>query len=492
MDKLAFIDVETTGGRAGIDRITEVAIKVVDADEVILGWQSLVNPQCSIPLFIQRLTGITDEMVADAPLFEELADIIDEITQGCVFVAHNARFDYAFFKREFKRLGRPYSRRVLCTVKLAKLLYPQHTGHGMDKLIARHGLPCNARHRAMGDVEAMFAFYRFAREDVGQARFEVATRQLLKRTALPAALGESDVSAIPELPGVYHFYGENEVLLYVGKSVNLYQRVMSHFAADHQNEKEMILSRSVRRVAWFECAGEMGAMLREIADIKKLQPIHNRRLRPAENYFSFVLRLNKDGYLVPQLTVINDEVTVEGAGDERSGFSRYFGMYRSKGASTKALQSWFRKNDLCARLMGQDHGQGPCFAYQTKQCKGACIGEENAELYNLRVQIALHRERLKDWPFHNAVVVIELPADRGGASGAAYLMDQWACLSAIGFSRDAEGVSEADIKQRLIEGLEKRSFDADVYRVLYRFLVKHKRHAGLKVLELDGDELAAL
>ena len=481
MDKWAFIDIETTGGRAGSDRITEVAIQVVADGRVVDSWQSLVNPECAIPVFIQRLTGIDDEKVRDAPRFAELAEEIAARTQGCVFVAHNARFDYAFIKAEFRRLERRFTRRVFCTVKLAKLLYPEHRGHGLDKLIARHALPCSSRHRAMGDVEAMLAFFRFAQQDVGQARFDAACQQLLKRPSLPLGLDESKLNALPEAPGVFHFYGDNDVLLYVGKSVNVYQRVLSHFSADHRSQKEMVLSQSVRSLKSFVCAGEIDALLLEIEHVKRYQPVHNRRLRPSQRYFTYLLANNAQGYLTPKLRELDINVLRE----EGIAIEQCIGLYRTKGAARKALQKWFQANPLCAKLMGQDSSAGPCFARHLGTCEGACQGEEDAERYNLRVNIALHRDRLKAWSYSRPVLLLEQHDDT--SIQTAYVIDQWCVLKRV-------DISQSDFAQDLTQQIEEAAyrapneerycFDADVYRVLSRYLSKPAK--GRKVISI-GD-----
>src|SRR5262245_66033099 len=111
---VAFVDLETTGTRAAVDRITEVGIVRVDADAAggaprVYEWSSLVDPQMPIPPVIQALTGITDAMVAGAPTFSSVASEIAERLADCVFVAHNARFDHGFLKQEFARAGRPFS-----------------------------------------------------------------------------------------------------------------------------------------------------------------------------------------------------------------------------------------------------------------------------------------------------------------------------------------------------------------------------------------------
>ena len=122
--KYSIIDVETTGGSQGKDRITEIAIFVFDGEKVIDQFQTLVNPQRPIQPYVIQLTGITNEMVAHAPTFPEVAKKVVEITDGTVFVAHNVGFDYMQIKNEFKSLGYDYNRKRLCTVNLSRKILP--------------------------------------------------------------------------------------------------------------------------------------------------------------------------------------------------------------------------------------------------------------------------------------------------------------------------------------------------------------------------------
>ena len=112
----AVIDIETTGGRPERDRITEIAILLHDGEKVVDRFSTLINPECRIPLEIQRITGIDNEMVANAPKFYEVAKQIIQFTENAVFVAHNVRFDYGFVKAAFRDLGFLYQRKTLCTV----------------------------------------------------------------------------------------------------------------------------------------------------------------------------------------------------------------------------------------------------------------------------------------------------------------------------------------------------------------------------------------
>jgi len=178
---LAIVDVETTGARPAWDRVTEIAVVEVRGGEVASEWSTLVNPGIRIPPVIQALTGITNDMVADAPAFGDLAPDLYGRLAGRIFVAHNARFDYGFLRSEFERAGLRFQARTLCTVKLSRRLYPGHSRHNLDSLIDRHGLRCDARHRALGDAQAVWQFLRIAAEERGAAELQSVARQLAPR-----------------------------------------------------------------------------------------------------------------------------------------------------------------------------------------------------------------------------------------------------------------------------------------------------------------------
>src|SRR5271170_1016032 len=196
---VAFVDLETTGTAAGADRVTEVAIVRVDEGRID-EWSTLVNPECSIPAEIQALTGITNAMVTAAPTFGRVADEVAARIAGCVFVAHNARFDYGFLKHEFGRLGRTFTAKVLCTVKLSRRLYPEAGRHHLDALIARHALAAADRHRALGDARILWQFVQAIYRDQPPAAIEAAVGRILKNPSLPPQLPADALDAIPEAP----------------------------------------------------------------------------------------------------------------------------------------------------------------------------------------------------------------------------------------------------------------------------------------------------
>ena len=201
---LAFVDIETTGGNSERDRITEIGIKTL-ANGQETAWECLVDPQTFIPQNIQRLTGITPEMVVGKHPIDELALQIKRELEGKIFVAHNARFDYGFIKASFKRLGMDFRPKVLCTVKLSRMLFPHQARHNLDTIVAAHGLTVSARHRALGDADLLLQFWRVCEKTFGSARLLEAMNQLLGSVSLPPNISQSVIDAIPDTPGCYIF-----------------------------------------------------------------------------------------------------------------------------------------------------------------------------------------------------------------------------------------------------------------------------------------------
>lgn len=196
---LAFVDIETTGSNFERDRMTEIGIKTLVHDQVTV-WESLINPETFIPLNIQRLTGISPGMVAGQPSFDELALQIKSALEGKIFVAHNARFDHGFIKASFKRMGIDFRPKVLCTVKLSRLLFPNQSRHNLDTIINVHNLTVSARHRALGDADVLLQFWRVCEMTVGPKRLLQAINQLIGHASLPPHIDQTMIDAIPDSP----------------------------------------------------------------------------------------------------------------------------------------------------------------------------------------------------------------------------------------------------------------------------------------------------
>jgi DNA polymerase III subunit epsilon len=460
---LVFVDLETTGATATHDRITEIGIIEVNHGQVISEWSTLVNPQMSIPPAIQSLTGITNRMVADAPLFEDIHEEVLRRLEGKLFVAHNARFDYGFLKNEFGRLGVTFTAHVLCTVKLSRKLYPQHARHNLDTLLERHGLDCEARHRALGDARVLWLLAQKWTAEHGPQAMRAAVEKLVKTQTVPAGLPDIAFDNIPQAPGVYFFYGENDVVLYVGKSINMRSRVMAHFSGDHRVNKDMQIARQIRRIDWKQTAGELGALLLEARLVKELSPVHNRQLRKNSQLCAWHWR-DTDIGAAPHLA---------SAGDiDPARFGDLYGLFRSRPAAIEALREIAATHGLCNILLGLEKRSvpypGPCFAHQIKRCRGACVGLESPEQHALRLKQALHSLRTLPWPFGGRIAIRENAAD--GETAELHVLDRWCHLGTIRSEDELHDITTSRVAP---------VFDVDTYKILKRFLAKPPRGADI-------------
>ena len=451
---LIFLDLETTGATATHDRITEIGLIEVANGEFVGKWSQLVNPEESIPPFIQSLTGITNDMVRDAPTFDELAPALFERLQGKLLIAHNARFDYGFLKNEFSRAGLAYRSRVMCTAKLSRKLFPEHRRHNLDSLIERWHLTCTARHRALGDAEVLWEFMQKLYAKVDTALIHIALQAQLDTPSLPAGLSLDVLEGLPESPGVYLFYDEKGSPLYVGKSVDLRARVWSHFSGDHRAAKDMRITEQVTRVEWIETAGELGALLNEARLIKELLPVHNRRERRIANFYAWEWDGSLDGKTPLKLVTAGDA--------EAARLEKLFGTFRAKHAALAALTGIAEDQGLCPALLGLEPGRkegAPCFSHQLKRCRGACCGKESLRSHNLRLMEALQSLRLTQWPFKGAIGLRE----RSGERTEVHVFDRWCFL---GTARTEEEIYEKlEVRGRPV-------FDLDIYKILKKELEK--------------------
>jgi DNA polymerase-3 subunit epsilon len=444
-----FVDLETTGATATADRITEIGIVEV-SDAGVTEWSTLVNPETRISEFIERLTGISNSMVANAPTFAAVAEEVLSRLQGRLFIAHNARFDYGFLKNEFKRAGYDFRATVLCTVKLSRRFSPMHPRHNLDALIERHGLSVSDRHRALGDARLIWQLWQKLEAIHGSEALQTMVAELTARPSLPPHLDANLLEDLPEGHGVYLFYAENDLPLYIGKSKTLRKRVLAHFASDHSSSKEMSLSQQIRRVEWIETEGELGALLKEAELIKKLQPTQNQRLRKNEELCSWRLAATPagDGLLKPLLALAQDSPPDRG--------ESLYGLFKCPRDAKRALMAIAEEHGLCEAVLELEQVTAgkPCFARQLHKCKGACVGAETAAQHNLRLLAALHALALKPWPYDGPVGVKE--------GEQLHVIKQWRYLGTA--------LTEADLAE--VMTTPSPAFDADIYKLLVKHIGK--------------------
>lgn len=450
--KLIFIDLETTGPNPALDRITEIGIVEVSA-EGVQSWSTLVNPEVPIPPFIRHLTGISDDMVSDAPTFSMVEQELRQRLHGGLFVAHNARFDYGFLRNAFKRLGTTLRCEVLCTVKLSRRLFPNEIKHSLDALIERHGLCAENRHRALADADLLWQFWRKLAETVPADALYAAAQQLLQRPRMPEHLDPDTLDDIPDSPGVYVFYGEHDVPLHVGRAFQLRARVLSHFHAERPSYKDERLARQLRRIEWHETAGELGAQLLESRLARTLQPVHACDGRREPGTCAWHLQRSEGGGLRPALAY---------AGQQNFGrMERLYGLFNSRQNAEMALRALARKHELCPSLLALEETPAgkPCAAHESRHCRGACVGLESAAEHGQRLEQALSALKSLRWPYPGPVALIETGAD---GRQDMHVVDNWYCL---GTAR-----TEQEMWRFVEEAQSGRIFDIDTYRIVSRTL----------------------
>ncbi|CAN5140061.1 hypothetical protein BH09PAT2_BH09PAT2_03550 [soil metagenome] len=440
---LSFVDIETTGSRVQYDRIIEIGILRVEEGSVVKTYNKLINPEMYLSPYIENMTGISGLELERAPIFDDLKEEIMEILDGSVFVAHNVRFDYGFLKNEMRRYGLDLSLKQLCTVKLSRALYPHYRRHNLDALIERFAFNCENRHRAFDDARILWDFYNMIHKEFDTTSLEKTVALLIKSPTIPTHLNPEEIKSLPEGPGVYKFYDEKGLLLYIGKSTNIKERVLSHFTNDYTSTKEMNLVREVAHIEAISTAGELGALLMEAHLIKKELPIYNRQLR----------KINK-------LTVIKKATTTKGYNTLSLHESEcihveeipdILGIFRTQRVATEFIRQKAVDHKLCEKLLGVEKGSGACFGSKIERCRGACISRELPIAYNLRFTEAFYDKKIKSWPFKGPIYIKEY--NESAEKNDIFMIDRW-CLI-------------ADESRELI-------FDFDMYKILRSFIFDEK------------------
>ncbi len=384
--RYAIIDIETTGGNHRTERITEIAIYVHDGEKIVDEYATLINPEKHIPPFISGLTGITNQMVENAPKFFEVAKEIVLKTEDTIFVAHNANFDYSFIKNEFKQLGFNFNKKTLDTVRLSRKLLPGHASYSLGKICNDLGIKINGRHRAAGDALAtvkLFEILLSKNED-----FEVLANpekyKLLK--GIDDEAHKTIINSLPEKVGVYYFFDDDKKLIYIGKSLNVKQRVAQHLR-NNKGKKSIEMKARIAEVHFELTGSELVALLLESAEIKKYQPIYNRSQRRTLYSYGLYSSYNLHGYIELKIEKISNK-----HGEPVATFT-------NKDEVQNNIYKQIEKYNLCQKLCGLYKSESGCFHYGIKKCNGACIQKESNIEYNKRALEFIQSFKLKPTSF---------------------------------------------------------------------------------------------
>ncbi len=457
MQKYAIIDVETTGGAARYERIIEVAIVMHDGEKVYDSFSTLLNPGRNIPWNITRITGITNEMVAHAPKFHEVARRIVEMTENAIFVAHNARFDYEFIREEFMRLGYSFSRKRLCTVQLSRKSFPGLKSYSLTSLKAHFGIMAERSHRALDDTLATVQLFEriLTANEVGVGKdLKQFISDGTKLSKLPKAMTLADLEALPDRCGVYYFHNAYGDVIYVGKSIDIRKRVFEHFA--DVSRKSAALQDQTHSISAEITGSELGALLLESAEIKRLLPPVNKAQRARQHHSAIYSYMDHLGYR-RFLIGVNSSAN-------RSRM-QVLAEYPKIASARGHLESLVRQHQLCAQLCHLEPPGTACFEYHVKKCLGACVGLEEPESYNQRAEVvkdSLYRELEGDFlviePGRVPEELFVVGVRDGRFVGMAQLERDWM----------------SDDPEEVLEQLVIRYYDPEAERIIRNYILKHR------------------
>lgn len=441
---ICFLDIETTGGSPAYNRIIDIGIVKTDGQKIIKEYETLVNPGTTLSPFITQLTGINSEELVDAPSFYEVKDEVLELLKDSVLVAHNVRFDYGFLKGEFRRIGETFTNKHFCTVKLARNLFPDLGTFNLDTIINYFGIECKRRHRAYDDAKVLWDFYQIAKKTVDEDLFEKAISKVLRKPSVPINISEETLAKLPETSGVYIFYGDTKTPLYIGKSVNIKDRVLSHFSNDYLSSTELQIAQQIKDIEVIQTAGELGALLLESTLIKKQQPLYNRQLRYARKMI--VVLKKEDEYHSVEVKEV-DRIDVEDV-------DRVLATFKSQKQMKEHLYELSKQYSLCPKILGLEKVRDKCFYYHLNMCFGACFKKEAALKYNLRFEEAFYKYKIKKWMFDSPILVKE-----EGELKEGFVVDKWCLLGSVKDDEDLNNLTRD------------YNFDLDTYKILVKFLL---------------------
>lgn len=393
-------------------------------------------------------------MLRNAPKFYEVAKRIVEITEDCIVVAHNAKFDNRILKTEFKRLGFEYKKRTLCTVELAKQLIPGQQSYSLGKLTRSLGIPVRDRHRASGDALATVTLFKMLLAKDSEKSIIKDSIRLEPKLQIEPRLKDI-IDELPSITGVYYMHKPDGEIIYIGKSKNIKNRVNQHFTSTTPKSKKMQLQ--VNAVTYEATGSELVALLKESEEIKRNKPIFNRAQRRTiftHGLFSFT---DDNGYLNLKVAKINGK---------EMPVTTFANLQSAKSFMSKTVEEY----NLCQKLTGQYQTSTSCFNYTIKQCFGACINNEEPEKYNERtLKIINHHS------FENQNMVI-IDYGREHDERSAILIEN-GVYKGFGFYNLNYQINNIDILKSIITSMQ---HNRDTQHIIQSYLRQNKR---LKILK---------
>jgi DNA polymerase-3 subunit epsilon len=383
MTMYAIVDIETTGSYAAANGITEISIQVFDGQKVVEKFETLINPCQPIPYYIQGMTGITDKMVATAPMFEQVAEKIHAILQDKIFVAHNVNFDYSFVKAHLADCGFNINSKKLCTVRLSRKIFPSFPSYSLGNLSHSLGIRINNHHRAGGDTEATVKIFKLLLENDKEQFIEKSLQRNSKESLLPPNVPKEHFEKLPYTPGVYYFHNEKGKIIYVGKANNIRYRVNSHFSNNSEGRQKQNFLKHIHGISFQPTGTELMAHILESTEIKKRWPVFNSAQKRWEDVYGIFSFEDQNGFM---------RLAIEKNKSRLNPVHSFHYLVDGHAILRKLMKDF----NLCPKLCFLQKDHVNCEGMKEEYCLGACEKKEKASDYNKRVMKAI--ETLRSQP----------------------------------------------------------------------------------------------
>ncbi|MEO8766331.1 MAG: exonuclease domain-containing protein [Ginsengibacter sp.] len=368
----AIVDIETTGGYAAANGITEIAVCVSDGEQLISHYHTLLNPVYTIPKYVAALTGITNEMVEFERPFSSIAYELYEMLSDKIFVAHNVNFDYSFIRHQLAQCGYELDCKKLCTIRLGRQILPGIPGYGLGKICRHLGIAIEDRHRASGDAKATLQLFHHLLKCDSNRHVEAMLKTKSKEQFLPPNISSKTIKKLPQQPGVYYFHDKKGKVIYVGKARSLSKRVNSHFSNNKPNRQKQEFLKKIYNISFQTTATELMAFILESIEIKKLWPEQNRSLKRFEQLYGLYAFEDRKGYL---------RLCIEKKKKNLKSLYTFNLLAEGHALLRKLLQQF----SLCPKFCFLQSENIACQLLAEEKCKGACEQKESSAVYNERV-----------------------------------------------------------------------------------------------------------
>ncbi len=303
-----------------------------------------------------------------------------------------------------------------------------------------------------------------AEEEKGEEMVKAAIQYQYRKESMPAHFDAQLIDGLPNSPGVYYFWGENKEPLYIGKSINIRKRVLSHFTADHKSSREMKICQQTRNITFDKTPGELSALILESQKVKALQPVYNRKLRRVKTFFSIHLNEADEGILKPDILPVTELPGIK---------TKLYGLFASNKKATQAIEAICDEHNLCYIVCGLERGSNRgCSSHQLKKCRGYCVGKQSSLQHNVKMLEGMGNLALQTWPYDGPIAITE--SDKEG-NHKHLIVNNW-CLLGIADSLDEIfGILNGNTNPQL---------DKDSYRYLVKIIFGKSSSVVIRQLTL--------